>query len=115
MKSGQKIVPPEGCFAKFGLKLVRSDAERFEAGFDPNSLRTRKIMGLVKGSRAEQAGVREGDEVVRSWMLWGASDSLEGMMQLTVKREDGGEQTIRYWPRSYDKVENWIWVDDKRG
>ncbi|KAH8677579.1 hypothetical protein BX600DRAFT_450171 [Xylariales sp. PMI_506] len=111
MEGGELIVPPEGCFAKYGLKLVRRDAERFEAGFHPNSLRgDRRIRGLVPGSRAEAAGVLEGDAVTRSWMLWSAGDALEDMMQVTVLR-DREEKTFRYWPRSYQKVENWVWVD----
>jgi hypothetical protein len=112
MEGGELIVPPEDCFAKYGLKMVRRDVEKFEAGFDPGSLRANAnmIKGLVAGSRAAEAGLREGDEVVRSWMLWGAGDALENMMEVTVRR-DGKEQTFKYWPRSYAKVENWVWVE----
>lgn len=110
MEGGNVIVPHPDCFAKYGLKLVRHDVEKFDPGFDPNSIRSGNVTGLVKGSRAEAAGLREGDEIVRSWMLWGAGDALENMMQLTV-RQDGGEKQIRYWPRSYDKVENWICIE----
>lgn len=111
MEGGKIIVPPQHCFTKYGVRLVRSDTERFEAGFDPNSLRKHRISGLVKDSRAEEAGIREDDEVVRSWMLWGAGDSLQNTMQVTVLR-DGEEKVIKYWPRSYEKVEAWAWVED---
>ncbi|KAI1863317.1 uncharacterized protein JN550_009637 [Neoarthrinium moseri] len=111
MEGGQIIVPPEDSFKKYGLKLVRHDVEQFEAGFDPNSLRTNKIKGLVKGSRAEQAGLREDDEVASAWMLWGAGDALENMMQVTVRR-NGEEIVVNYWPRSHVKVENYMWIED---
>ncbi|KAI0136959.1 hypothetical protein BJ170DRAFT_36889 [Xylariales sp. AK1849] len=111
MEGGEVIVPPADCFVKYGLKMVRRDVEKFEAGFDPNSLRVNKIMGLIDGSRAKQAGLREGDKVARAWMLWSAGDSLENMMQVVVNR-DGQEVPIKYWPRSHEMVENWIWVED---
>ncbi|KAH8198661.1 hypothetical protein TruAng_007159 [Truncatella angustata] len=110
MEGGKVIVPVADCFAKYGLKLVRHDVEKFKPGFDPNSLRKKKITDLVKGSRAEKAGLHEGDEVVHSWMLWVADDALENMMQVTVLR-DGQEQLIKYWPRSHEKVQNWFWVE----
>ncbi len=115
LMSGDLIVPPAGCLASLGLQMVRKDAEVFELGFDPNSLRSNamRISGLVKGSRAERAGVREGDEVVQSWMAWGAADSLDGMMNMTVRRESG-DSVIQWWPRSYEKTETWIWVEDQR-
>lgn len=41
----------------------------------------------MKGSRAEIAGVREGDVVVKSVMVWGVADTMEGIMELVVRRE----------------------------
>ncbi|KAH8594940.1 hypothetical protein B0O99DRAFT_623992 [Bisporella sp. PMI_857] len=110
MENGSLIVPPHDCLEKYGLKLVRQDVEKFEPGFDSNSLRKKIITGLVKGSRAEQAGLKEGDKVVTSWMLWTAGDALENMMQVTVLR-NGQEVKIKYWPRSFEKVETWKWVE----
>lgn len=107
MKNGTLIVPPTNSLAKFGLKMVRRDAERFEPGFVVSSNR---VTSLVKGSRAEEAGLEEGDQVVSTWALWGAGDSLDNMMQVVIVR-DGQEHVIKYWPRSYEKVENWMWVE----
>lgn len=47
MESGQLIVPPQDCFAAYGLRLVRKDAEKFEPGFNLTSLRDLKITGYV--------------------------------------------------------------------
>jgi hypothetical protein len=108
---GDLLVPVPATFSKLGLKTVRKDAEKFELGFDVNSMRTNKVTGLIKGSRADLAGVREGDDIVGGYMVWGVADSLNNMMQVTVKR-DGEEKIIKFWPRSYEKVECYMWVDE---
>ncbi|KAK6084076.1 hypothetical protein SCUP234_03405 [Seiridium cupressi] len=69
VKGRKVIVPYDDCFAKYGLELVRHDVEQFEPGYDLNSPRTKKITELAQGSRAGQAGIRNGDAVVRAWML----------------------------------------------
>lgn len=111
MLNGTFIIPPADGFAKFGLKMVRRDAEKLELGFDETSLYPRgRITGVTVGSRAEQAGNRNGDEVVRFFSLFTASQSLDNMMQFTVRR-DGQEVEVKYWPRSYEKLESWMWVE----
>lgn len=100
MYRGDLIVPSSDALAGLGLTLVRRDAEKFELGFHSRSMSSDHIIrDLVKGSRAEEAGVREGDEVVESWMTWGAADSLDAMMQIRVRRGDE-VKTIKWWPRS---------------
>ena len=67
-------------------------------------------MGLIPGSRAEEAGLKEGDKIVSSYGLWGLMDTLESKMRIVVLR-DGQELTFEYWPRSVDAlVEAWHWV-----
>jgi hypothetical protein len=111
MFRGDLIVPPKDCFADLGLKLVRRDAETFELGVDSSAMGREHVMrNLVKGSRAEQAGVREGDEVVEAWMVWGAADRLDAMMRARVKRGDEVKE-IMWWPRSFEKVESYEWVE----
>lgn len=109
MLRGDLIIPGEDCFAEHGLKLVRRDMEKFELGFDPNSMRTSRVKGLVKGSNAEKAGVREDDEIVIGYQVWSVADAMENVMQLTVKRP-WGEQTLKWWPRG-EKVEAYMWVE----
>ncbi|KAK3386426.1 hypothetical protein B0H63DRAFT_467770 [Podospora didyma] len=110
MTSGSLIVPSGDAFARFGLKMVRRDAEKLDLGFDSRYLGSR-VQELKTGSRAEQAGLREGDQIVRSWALWGAGDSLDNQIEVVVRR-NGSDLAVRYLPRSYDKVENWEWVED---
>jgi len=107
--NGTLIVPPMEGFAKYGLKMMRKDAGRFEAGYMTS--REGKVTGFTERSRAQEAGLQIGDEIVSAWTQWAAGDSLDNMMQVVVKR-DGEQVTIKYWPRSYDKVENWQWVDE---
>ncbi|KAH8890083.1 hypothetical protein GQ53DRAFT_721917 [Thozetella sp. PMI_491] len=109
--AGDLIVPSPDCFSDLGVRLVRQDAEIFELGFESTSLRptSMKINGLVEGSRAEKAGIREGDQVEDAWMAWVAADTLSGTMRATIKRGDS-TGVIEWWPRSYEKVETWLWV-----
>ena len=108
MLSGALIVPPADCFAEFGLDLVRRDAGRFDLGFVTSQ---GKVSAFTSDrTRAQDAGLRVGDDIVRMWGPWGAGDSQDNMMRVVVRR-DGRELAVEYWPRSYDKVENWEWVD----
>ncbi|KAK6070933.1 hypothetical protein SCUP515_08150 [Seiridium cupressi] len=74
VKGRKVIVPYDDCFAKYGLELVRHDVEQFEPGYDLNSPRTKKITELAQGSRAGQAGIRNGDAVVRWTMECGGEE-----------------------------------------
>jgi len=108
--NGTLIVPPADGLAKFGLKMVRKDAERFELGYTVTLVGGKPSVAVQRGSRAEAAGLRDGDEYVRAWGFWNAGDALDRMMQVVVRRE-GREVPIKYWPRAFEKVENWMWVD----
>ncbi|KAH6613676.1 hypothetical protein B0J18DRAFT_62294 [Chaetomium sp. MPI-SDFR-AT-0129] len=110
MLNGTLIVPRADGFAHLGLTLVRRDAELFELGFVSAQ---GKVTGFTaEKTRAEEAGLRVGDEIVSMWGAWLAGDSLDNMMEVVVRR-DGKDETITYWPRSYEKVENWEWVDSE--
>jgi predicted metalloprotease with PDZ domain len=108
MLHGALIVPPADCFAEFGLGLVRRDAERFDLGFVTSQGKVSAF--TADRTRAQAAGLRVGDDIVRMWGPWGASDSLDNVIRVFVNR-DGRELAFEYWPRSYNKVENWEWVD----
>ncbi|KAK4139767.1 protein lap1 [Dichotomopilus funicola] len=110
MLNGTLIVPRVDGFVHLGLTLVRRDAELFELGFVSAQ---GKVTGFTaEKTRAEEAGLRVGDEIVSMWGAWLAGDSLDNMMEVVVRR-DGKDETITYWPRSYEKVENWEWVDSE--
>jgi predicted metalloprotease with PDZ domain len=67
----------------------------YEPGFQQDrSFREGKVRGLVSGSAAEKAGLREGDELVG----WGTHNNADEPTELQVRR-DGKLKTIRFLPR----------------
>jgi len=78
-------------------KLVgkSTDVYTFELGFDrASSLKDKKVRGLVRGSAAQAAGLRERD-LLAGWSIPADPDQP---VRLQVQR--GGEtQTIEYYPR----------------
>lgn len=70
---------------------------RFELGFDhQGSMKERRVIGLVPGSAAERAGLRDGDNL-RSWSI--QFDDPMHDAQLSVER-DGIVLAINYLPAS---------------
>lgn len=67
----------------------------FDLGFDrQRSLGVRRVVGLKPGSAAEEAGLREGDELGG----WKIRDDAEEPVELQVRRE-GRWEKVRYYPR----------------
>ena len=54
--------------------------------------------------------MRDGDKVVYASQVWMLSEEFDGMMNLTLQRY-GEEISVSYWPRSWKKVESYMWVD----
>ena len=82
------------CFA--GERQPRA---RFELGFDNASLKTRVVAGVVKGSAAEQAGLRDGMDL-RGWSIHGEATREAEIRVL----ENGKIRAIRYLPASAERV-----------
>jgi predicted metalloprotease with PDZ domain len=82
---------------------------RYELGFDPAVLTEspRIVHGLVRGSAAEGAGLRNGDEIVKPV----PQDRIQGMqdenIHLAVRRSDA-MMDISYLPRG-ETVPAWQW------
>jgi predicted metalloprotease with PDZ domain len=77
-----------------------TEVYEFELGFDRDrSLKDRRVRGLVSGSAADSAGLREGDRLV-GWDLHGDPDRL---VKLTVQRGARSE-TVSYYPRGMKRV-----------
>ena len=99
MKAGELIVPEPGdygpCFTRFTGK-----ARRFELGFDPRSFvgDVKTIRGLISGSTADQAGLRNGDVVTYAVALDAVQGDPDATLTLQVTR---GGQTfpLTYLPR----------------
>ena len=107
MKSG-KYLGFEDMETAFGNSIVLEEQHVLEIGFARNSLNTGVVEGVVKGTNAEKAGLKEGDEII-----WYQRPSLveqnhDAKYKLVVKREGGQEPvTIEWWPRNETKVRAW--------
>jgi hypothetical protein len=108
MLAGRTVLLPSDAFGP-GFRRVSRPLRRFDLGFDPASLtvRPKVVKGLIAGSEAEKAGLRNGDEILNTF----SQDALQGdqnrLLTLDVKR---GTETlsIRYLPRG-ETVAAWQW------
>ncbi|MCK4341284.1 MAG: hypothetical protein KAY37_06125 [Phycisphaerae bacterium] len=74
---------------------VVEEIYQYELGFDrERSRKAKSIHGLVPGSAADEAGLREGDKL-KAWRL---HDDVDRKVQIKVHR-DGKTETISYYPR----------------
>jgi predicted metalloprotease with PDZ domain len=105
MKSGSKIILPEKFFGPKTHLMKSIQQEMLDFGMDRESFEDGIVMSLKEGSRAEKAGLREGDKIVRSSHVWKCVDTFEAEMEVVIER-DGVETTMSYWPRSIEKVES---------
>lgn len=97
-----------------GFRLIRQDQEALDLGFDASSINNREISGLVAGSRAAQAGLEDGDEILKNSFVWEVGNDIGRNMDMTVRRPDGKAGRlieISYWPRSWEKVESYKFVE----
>ena len=86
-------VPPDVLTPEF--EGLTKPIYEYELGFDRDqSLKRRRVQGLVSGSAAEEAGLRDGDELA-GWKIHGDTDKK---ILLQVLRGDGVKE-IRYYPR----------------
>lgn len=67
------------------------------------------VKGLKMGCRAEKAGLREGDRILRSSYAWKCIDDFKEMIEVVLLRE-GKDKRMKWWPRSWEKVESWQMV-----
>lgn len=93
------------CFARTTKPL-----RRYEVGFTSDVLAepVRIVRGLVAGSAAEAAGLRNGDEIVKPVPQDGIQGAQEMMLTLLVRR-DGEEMEITYLPRG-ETVDAYQWA-----
>lgn len=110
MFKGDLIIPSQDCLQRYGLKLVKMEWHKFELGFATQSMREFKVRRLIPGSAAAKAGVKEGDVIVKGFMVWGVEDELDVPMRLTVLRNEK-EEEFEWWARSDEVVEAYGWLD----
>lgn len=109
MMAGKLLVPPSDAYGPC-FRREAASFPRFELGFDPASLAAspRIVKGLVPGSNAEKAGVRDGDEVTEAVVLDAVQSKADAVISFKVRR-NGGEQQVTYLPRGA-AGEGYRWV-----
>ena len=110
MLSGATMLPkPDGfgpCFTRT-TKMLR----RYQLGFEPKALTEPKriVRGLIPGSAAERAGIRDGDEITRPVPQDALQGQQNGVLTLQLLRA-GRPLTISYVPRG-ERVEAYQWME----
>jgi len=85
---------------------------RYELGFTPDVLieKRRVVRGLVAGSAAEKAGIRNGDEIVKPVPQDGIQGDQKALLKLQIARE-GKVMDVSYLPRGESvAVPQWVAV-----
>jgi len=109
MLAGGLMLPESG---DFGPCFTRTTAKvrRFELGFEPKSLvgTTKTIRGLIPGSEAAKAGLKDGDVVTYAVAMDGVQGDPAATLTLKVTR-DGKTFPLTYLPRG-EAVEVYQWA-----
>lgn len=108
MLEGRVAVPASDAFGAC-FRRVQKPLRRYELGFEPKVLvePMRIVRGLVAGSAAEAAGLRDGDEILQPVGQDAIQGDQDGVLSLQVRR-DGVARTIAYRPRG-ELVDTWQW------
>jgi hypothetical protein len=109
MLAGAIQLPEPGgfgpCFTRT-TKMLR----RYQLGFEPKVLTEPKriVRGLIAGSAAERAGIRDGDEITQPVPQDRIQGEQEGVLTLKLSR-DGRPLEINYVPRG-ETIEAYQWM-----
>lgn len=108
MLAGALMLPDSDCFGPC-FRRVTKLLRRFELGFDPKVMNEspRIIRGLIPGSEAERAGLRNGDEIVLPVGLDSIQEDQKRTITLQIRR-NGKVFSITYLPRG-EMVEAYQW------
>lgn len=108
LEDGGRVNELEDMASSFGKTYGPQpvDQEALEFGFGRESLEEGVVRGVVEGSRAWEAGLKDGDKILWHSRLEACEIHHERKFKLAVERE-GYEVDIEYWPRSTEKVRCW--------
>lgn len=108
MLDGRPPLPDSDAFGRCFRRTQRM-LRRYELGFDPKVLvePQRIVRGLIPGSAAERAGLRNGDEIVRPVPQDRIQGDQSALLHLHIRR-DGIEIPVSYLPRG-EHVAAWQW------
>ena len=107
---GKDFIPDTDAFGP-EFKRIGSKFRVFELGFDERKSlysHEKQITGLIKGSAAERAGLRNGDQILNKINLSALRDDENLPLRLKVKR---GDETleIEYLPRG-ERFDGYKWI-----
>jgi predicted metalloprotease with PDZ domain len=107
MMSGETLVPDSDaygpCFARVAAKI-----RRYELGYNQRRAAVGGVVeGLIPGSEADRAGIREGDAIVLRTNTDGAQREPDRTITVKITR-DGNTFPITYLPRGA-AVDGWQW------
>lgn len=108
MLAGKLMLPESGDFGPC-FRRTTGKFRRFELGFEPKSLvgDVKTIRGLMAGSEAAKAGLKDGDVVTYAQALDGVQGSQTRTLTLRATR-DGKTFPVTYLPRG-ETVDAWQW------
>lgn len=108
MLEGKAPLPASDAFGPCFQRISRP-MRRYQLGFEPKVLTEPKriVRGLIAGSAAETAGVRNGDEITVPVGQDAIQGEQEGVLSLQLRRGDE-TLTIAYKPRG-ETVDAWQW------
>jgi predicted metalloprotease with PDZ domain len=108
MLAGALQLPPSDEFGPC-FRRTTKPLRRYELGFDPKVLvePRRIVRDLVPGSAAEQAGLKNGDEILKPVPQDGIQGNQTATLTLEIRR-DGRDFPITYLPRG-ETVEAYQW------
>ncbi|KAF5683471.1 peptidase M61 domain-containing protein [Fusarium circinatum] len=107
MLNGKQLMDFEGLsFRESSTRFVPVGIPILEFGFDKRSRSTRVITGVVPGSNAEAAGLRDGVYLLEASRPSNCVENVNEIYQ--VKVQDGNiNQTIQFLPRRSERVLGW--------
>jgi hypothetical protein len=107
MMAGDTLVPDSDAYSPC-FRRVAAEIRRYQLGYDQKrAVVDGVVVGLIPGSEADKAGIREHDRIVLRTNTDGAQ--RDPQRELTVKiTRDGGTFPITYLPRG-EPVTGWQW------
>ncbi|RTE81979.1 hypothetical protein BHE90_003553 [Fusarium euwallaceae] len=115
MADAKLVVPPDNSLSPY-LTVQKTELEQYEVGFEKEVKDGRSFISKVMlDSRAAQAGLMAGDEIVSTDDRLSNPDILVAYEDVNAEtrvkiRRDGEEFLISYRPRSFKRVEAYQWV-----
>ncbi|KAK3674351.1 hypothetical protein LTR78_005820 [Recurvomyces mirabilis] len=109
------LVPQARSLEYVDLQLGAKQQEELQLGFATSSFNSHIITDLLPDSRAQEARIREGDQIVEAkTMYWQVADDLGRNMTLLLRHTGHADVfNISYWPRAKQKLQSWQVLDRK--